>query len=151
MAQYSRIILQKEFWLNIDKLSSSTLDFIRSNGSPRCCDLYSCYGLCFAFLVGMATLMLGVPNRTLSQIWFLEERHKEHLREPSPIQVHSQLTGHQLSQDNFNITDRKDQDLTRLNKESIYIRINNPTLNRNIGKFQLNHIWDKVLFGTPNI
>ena len=32
----------------------------------------------------------------------LGERYKEHLREPSPIQVHSQLTGHQLSQDNFN-------------------------------------------------
>ena len=32
-----------------------------------------------------------------------------------------------------------------------YIRVNNPTLNRNIGKFQLNHIWDRVLFGTPNI
>ena len=27
----------------------------------------------------------------------LEERYKEHLRESSPIQVQSQLTGHQLS------------------------------------------------------
>ena len=81
----------------------------------------------------------------------LGERYKEHLREPSPIQVHSQLTGHQLSQDNFNIIGREGQDLTRLNKESIYIRVNNPTLNRNIGKVQLNHIWDRVLFSTPNI
>ena len=46
-----------------------------------------------------------------------------------------------LWQDNF----------TRLIKESIFIRVNNPTLNRNIGKFQLSHIWDRVLFGTPNI
>ena len=36
-----------------------------------------------------------------------------------PIQVHSQLTGHQLSPDNFNIIGREGQDLTRLIKESI--------------------------------
>ena len=79
------------------------------------------------------------------------DRYKEHLREPSPIPVHSQLTRHQLSQDNFNIIGRKDQDLTRLIKESIYTRVNNPTLNRNVDKFQLNHIWDMVLFSTPNL
>ena len=66
--------------------------------------------------------------------------YKEHLREPSPIQVHSQSSGHPLSQDNFNIKGREGQYLTRLIKESFYIRVNNPTLNRNIGKFQLNHI-----------
>ena len=54
--------------------------FIRSNGNPRCCDLYSCYGLrccdlyscyglCCAFPCGMATLIPGVLNRTLSHIW----------------------------------------------------------------------------------
>ena len=79
----------------------------------------------------------------------LGERYKEHLREPSPIQVYSQLTGHQLSQDNFHIVGRECQDLTRLIKESIYIRVNNPTLNRNIGMFQPNHIWDRVLFSNP--
>ena len=36
-------------------------------------------------------------------------------------------------------------------KESIFIRVNNPTLNRNIGKFQLSHTWDRVLFSTPSI
>ena len=36
-------------------------------------------------------------------------------------------------------------------QKSIYIRVNNPTLNRNIGKFQLNHIWDRVLLSTPNL
>ena len=80
----------------------------------------------------------------------LGERYKEHLREP-PIQTYSNLTGHQLSQDNFSIIDREGQDITRLIKESIFIKLNNPTLNRNIGKFQLSHIWDRVLFGTSNI
>ena len=63
----------------------------------------------------------------------LGERYKEHLREPSPIQAHSQSTGHQLSQDKFNIISREGQDLRGLIKESIYIRVNNPTLNRKIG------------------
>ena len=81
----------------------------------------------------------------------LGERYKEHLKEPSPIQAHSQLTGHQLSPDNFNIIGMEGQDLTMLIKESIYIRVNNPTLNRNIGKFQCNHIWDRVLFSTCNL
>ena len=88
---------------------------------------------------------IGETSRTLG------ERYKEHLREPSPIQAHSQLIGHQLSQDNFTIIGREDQDITRLIKESIFIRVNNPTLNRNTGKFQLSHIWDRVLFSTPNI
>ena len=79
----------------------------------------------------------------------LGERYKECLRESSPIQAHIQSTGHQLSQDNFNVIGSKGQDLTRLIKESSYIRVNNPTLNRNIGKFQLNRIWDRVLFSTP--
>ena len=36
-------------------------------------------------------------------------------------------------------------------KESIYIRVRNPTLNQNIGKYNLNHIWDRVLFNTPGL
>ena len=39
--------------------------------------------------------------------------------------------------------------LARNFKESIFIRVNNPTLNRNIGKFNLLHIWHKVLLNTP--
>ena len=30
-------------------------------------------------------------------------------------------------------------------KEALYIRANNPSLNRNIGKYHLPHIWDEVL------
>ena len=39
--------------------------------------------------------------------------------------------------------------LARNIKESIFIRVNNPTLNKNIGKFNLPHIWDRVLLNTP--
>ena len=33
----------------------------------------------------------------------------------------------------------------RLIKEAIYIRVNNPSLNKNIGKYHLPHVWDEVL------
>ena len=81
----------------------------------------------------------------------LGERYKEHLKEPSPIHVHCLQTGHSATTDNFNIIGRKDQGLIRLIEESIYIRVNNPTLNRNIGKFNLSHIWDRVFLNTPGL
>ena len=39
--------------------------------------------------------------------------------------------------------------LARAIKESFYIRVNNPTLNRNVGKYNLHHIKDRALFSTP--
>ena len=59
------------------------------------------------------------------------ESYKEHLKEPSPIYGHSSQSGHRLNPDNFTITGREDHGLSRTIKESIYIRVNNPTLNRN--------------------
>ena len=41
--------------------------------------------------------------------------------------------------------------ITRNIKESIYIRVNNLTLNNNIGKFNLSHIWDRVLLNTKGL
>ena len=95
-------------------------------------------------------MVLYIPSSMLVSLFILFSIQRTFKR-PSPIQAHIQSSGHQLSQDNFNIIGREGQDLTRLIKESIYIRVNNPTLNRNIGKFQLNCIWDRVLFSTPNI
>ena len=70
------------------------------------------------------------------------ERFKEHQKAPSPIFDHSNITGHQVTIENFNIVGREDQNLSRAIKEALYIRVNNPSLNRNIGKFHLPHIWD---------
>ena len=72
-------------------------------------------------------------------------------QEALPYTCAQPYTGHQLSPDQFNIIGREDQDLSRLIKESIYIRVNNPTLNRNICKFNLSHIWDRVPFSTPDL
>ena len=73
------------------------------------------------------------------------ERYKEHLKCPSPIYDHSNITGHNTTLDNFSIVGREDQNLLRMIKEAIYIRVNNPSLNKNIGKYHLPHIWDEVL------
>ena len=40
---------------------------------------------------------------------------------------------------------------SRAIKEALYIRVNNPSLNKNIGKFHLPHIWDEVLFNTSEL
>ena len=53
--------------------------------------------------------------------------------------------------DNFSIVGWEDQGITRTIKEAILIRVNDPSLNRNIGKFQLPHIWDEVLVKSPEI
>ena len=70
------------------------------------------------------------------------ERFKEHVRAPSPIYDHSNISGHTVTIENFSILGSEDQNLTRTIKEALYIRANNPSLNRNIGKFHLPHIWD---------
>ena len=46
---------------------------------------------------------------------------------------------------------REGQNIARAIKEAIYIRVINPTLNRNIGKYNLPHIWNKVLFSIPEL
>ena len=62
------------------------------------------------------------------------ERFKEHLKAPSPIYDHSNLTGHSTTLENFSILGREEKNLSRLIKESMFLRVNNPSLNRNIGK-----------------
>ena len=41
--------------------------------------------------------------------------------------------------------------LARTIKESIFIKVNIPTLNRIIGKFNMPHIWDSFLLNTPSL
>ena len=87
---------------------------------------------------------IGKTSRTLG------ERYKEHLREPSPIHAHSIQTGHNATPENFNIIGTEDHGLARTIKDSIYIRVNNSTHNRDIGMYNLHHIWDRVLLNTPD-
>ena len=88
---------------------------------------------------------IGETARTMG------ERYKEHLKEPSPIHGHILQTGHNTTTNNFSISGREDRDQARTIKEAIYIRVNNPMLNRNVGKYNLSHLWDRVLFNTPGL
>ena len=76
------------------------------------------------------------------------ERYKEYLKAPSAIHHHSSQIGHPTSHNNFQIIGREGHNLARNIKESIYIRVNNPTLNNNIGKFNVPHVLDRVLLNT---
>ena len=79
------------------------------------------------------------------------ERFREHMRVPSPILDHQNITGYEVSLNNFSIVGREDMAIARTIKEAILIRVNDPSLNRNIGKFQLPHIWDEVLVKSPEL
>ena len=41
--------------------------------------------------------------------------------------------------------------IARTIKEAMFIRVNDSSFNRNIGKFQPSHIWNEVLFNTPDL
>ena len=77
------------------------------------------------------------------------DRLKEHLRAPSPIHQHTSSTGHPISPDCFSILHREAQGTTRNIKETMFIRANDPSLNRNLGKYQLPQVWDQILPDTP--
>ena len=88
---------------------------------------------------------IGVSSRTFG------ERVKEHLKHPSPIYDHFNTTGHTTTLENFSLVGREDQNLVRLLKEATCMRANNPSLNRNICKYHLPHIWDEVVFNISQL
>ena len=65
---------------------------------------------------------------------------KKHLRAPSPIHQHRHSTEHPVSPNCFTIVDTESQGVTRNIKGSMYIQVNDPSLNRNLGKYQLLHL-----------
>ena len=64
---------------------------------------------------------------------------------------HNNQTNHPINHNNIKIIGREGHHLSRYFKESIFIRVNNPTLNNNVGKFNLPHLWDRVLINTPGL
>ena len=88
---------------------------------------------------------IGESSRTFG------ESFKEHLKPPSPIYDHSNITGHNVTINNFNIVGREDLNQMRTIKEALCIRVNDPSLNRNVGEYHLLHVWDEVLFNTSEL
>ena len=81
-------------------------------------------------------------NTLVSQQEILQRGLKNTLRPLSPSMT---ILSSQVTIDNFEIVGREGQNLLRTIKEALYIRVNNPSLNKNIGKYHLPHIWDEVL------
>ena len=81
----------------------------------------------------------------------LGEHGKEHLKAPSPIHQHSITMGHPLDPEQFNIVYKEVHSHSRTIKEAMFICIHDPTLNRNLGKYQLPHIWDHPLQSSPTL
>ena len=79
------------------------------------------------------------------------ERYKEHQKAPSPIHDYFNISCHTVSIDDFSILAREGRNLLRTIKEAIYIRANSPSLNRNVVKFHLPHIWDEVLLNISEL
>ena len=106
----------------------------------------------FLFRDGSFVLMYMASFIALLRFWSsFNERFKEHQKAPSPIFDHYTTTGHDIKLENFSIVGKEDQNLKRAIKEAMYIRTNDPSLNRNVGKYHLPHIWDEVLFDIPEL
>ena len=81
----------------------------------------------------------------------LGERVKEHFKTPSPIHLHSTTTGHPMDPEQFSIVHKEVNSQSRTIKEAMLIWVQDPTLNRNLGKYQLPHIWDHLLMVSPTL
>ena len=79
------------------------------------------------------------------------ERYRENVKAPSQNFDHQNNSGHITTVKNFRIIGMEVSNMARTIKEAIYIRVNNPTLNRNIEQYNLPHIWDRVLYSIPEL
>ena len=73
----------------------------------------------------------------------LEKRYTEHSKAPSLIYEHQNTTGHKTSVGYFTIKGWEGLNMAMTIKETVYIRVNKVTMNKNIGKYNLPHIWEK--------
>ena len=64
----------------------------------------------------------------------------------SAILQHCKDSNHPLpTVSNFNIIDKETNDTKRKILEGMYIKVNNPPLNRNVGKFEVPNVYNTVL------
>ena len=88
---------------------------------------------------------IGESGRTLG------DRIKEHFKAPSPIHQHSSTTGYPMDPNQFSTLHKEVNSQPRNIKEAMFICIQDPPLNRNLGKYQLPHIWDHLLQASPTL
>ena len=94
---------------------------------------------------------IGIKSILKSQQEILKRGLRNILRPHPPYMIHLNISGHAVTIDNFSILGREGLNLMRTIKEALYIRVNNPSLNRNIGRYHLPHIWDEVLLNISEL
>ena len=78
----------------------------------------------------------------------LGERIKEHFKAP-PYTSTVPPQGHPMDPNQFSIVHKEVNMQSRTIKEAMFICIQDPPLNQNLGKYQLPHIWDQLLQASP--
>ena len=99
------------------------------------------WNLCIPVL--LVTLFITVILRTFM------ERLKDYFRMPSPIDTHANTTEHSPNVEASVLW--VENNFTRTTNKVIFIMVNDQSLNRNIGKYHLSHIWDDIIFNTPDL
>ena len=56
-----------------------------------------------------------------------------------------------MDPEQFSIVHKEVNSQSRTIKEAMFIWVQDPTLNRNLGKYQLPHIWDHLLMASPTL
>ena len=88
---------------------------------------------------------IGESGRTLG------DRIKGHFKAPPPLHLHSSTTGHPMDPNQFSIVHKEVDSQPRTIKEAMFIQVQDPPLNRNLGKYQLLHIWEHLLQASPTL
>ena len=78
--------------------------------------------------INCSSSYIGESGRTLG------DRIKEHFKAPSPIYLHSSTTGHPMDPNKFSIVHKEVKSQPRTIKEAMFICVQDPPLNRNLGK-----------------
>ena len=95
--------------------------------------------------INCSSAYIGESGRSLS------ESVKEHFKALSPIRLHSTTTGHPMDPEQFNIVHKEVNSHSRTIEEAKFIWVQDSTLNRNLVKYQLPHIWDHLLMASPTL
>ena len=92
---------------------------------------------------------LNCPEAYIGEIGRAQGIGSVNTLRPLPIYTHNNHTGHPLDPNCFNIIHKETLDFSRIIKEAMFIRVNDPTLNKNLAKYQLPHVWDSIVQETP--
>ena len=86
-------------------------------------------------IYGFKSPLVDCPEEYIGELGrTLRDRLREHLRAPYPIHQHSQTNGHQVDLECFTVANREAQSVDRTIQEAMYIHVNGPSFNRNLGK-----------------